>query len=221
MLNETIENSELRLTDLENNITNLKFELINSGENLRKNNKLVYLPIMRTEDKKLLAKWFGKDFELIMAYDSSKMGDSSVVFHEKCHGKIQTLTLIETENGRRFGGYTKLSWDCEGKESFKGGDISAFIFSLDQKFKLDSVDEENVIFSSTKAGPKFGKHDIVISDEFTKNCNSYSCVFNSYGKKEQYEKEVKVEKNLNASTLLAGIEFFKVIKIEVFQVIFK
>lgn len=215
LIDTVTETTEIQLGDLENSVANIKNELINAGVDLRKSSKYVYMPILRTEDKKMLHKWFEKDFELILAYDSSKNGDTASSFHEKCDGKIQTLTLVETENGRRFGGYCKLPWDAT--ENFKKGDKSAFIFSLDKHLYLPIQDEEYTIFCSAKAGPKFGKHDIVISDEFTKNCNSYSCVFNSYGRKEEFS---NIE-NSNATSLLAGIEFFNVRKIEVFQVIFK
>lgn len=205
------ENSDTLFEEIEKNLGNLKNDIVNSGESIKKSTKQVYLPILRTEDKKLLTKWFNKDFELILAYDSSRMGDSSTIFHEKSDGKIQTITLIETESGRRFGGYTKLSWNST--EDYKFNDSTAFIFSLDNQTMLPINDNQPVIYCSSKFGPKFGSHDITISDKFTQNSNSYSLVLNSYGNKEMI--------NDNPNTFLAGEGFFKVKKIEVFQVIFK
>lgn len=198
---EIKENTDLRLKSLEVSVSNIKTDLINNGTELNVKNMQVYLPILRTEDKKMLLKWFGRDYELILAYDSIKHGDSSASFHSKCDGKVQTITLIETDTGRRFGGYSKLSWDSV--EDFKGGDKTAFIFSLDKQVMLPINNVDNVIYCSSKSGPKFGSHDITISDEFTKNYNSYSCLLNSYGDKESYA-------GISTTTFMAGIKFFKV-----------
>ena len=214
-INDLSESSELKLNSLENSVMKIKTDLINYGTNLKFVNQQVYLPILRTEDKKMLKKWFAKEYDLILAFNSIKHGDSALIFHEKCSGKVQTLVLIETESGRRFGGYTKLTWDST--EDYKGNDDSAFIFSLDRQIQLKIKNEmtNKAIYCSKSNGPRFGNHDIVISDEFTKNNNSYSSVFNTYGNKED------IVDSVNSTTLLAGIEFFTIVRMEVYQVIFK
>ena len=68
----------------------------------------------------------GAKFNLL--YKAFTDGDKASTFHEKCNGHPITLTLIETTEGVRFGGFTKKSWD--GK-NLKKTDNDAFVFSID------------------------------------------------------------------------------------------
>ena len=63
-------------------------------------------------------------------YKLSKDGDSIDTFHQKCDNNSPTLLLVETTNGRKFGGYTTCVWSVN-----KGGkkDGKTFLFSLDEK----------------------------------------------------------------------------------------
>lgn len=174
-----------------------------------------HIPILYDTERELLSKWFNSQFDLVLAYDSVVDGSTASDFHEKCDGKIQTLTFIETKHGLRFGGYTKLIWNAsEENPVFKDKDDTAFIFSLDKKRKFLCSDQTSVIACSTKYGPTFGRGDISISDNFTK-IESSSSVQTSYGEKDE------LEKFFCRQNYLAGIEFFLVSRIEVYQVIFK
>ena len=54
-------------------------------------------------------------------------------FHNACDGKGATIVLCEEEiKGKRFGGYTTVSWDLSNK-GYK--DSGAFLFSLDTNKK--------------------------------------------------------------------------------------
>jgi hypothetical protein len=67
----------------------------------------------------------------VLLFKSSVDGDSSQKFHEKCDFNGATLTLVRSETGRRFGGYTSISWDKNiGDYNAKGDN---FIFSLDAR----------------------------------------------------------------------------------------
>ena len=50
-----------------------------------------------------------KNYELL--FKASRDGYKSYDFHQKCDGNNYTLTFILTKEGRRFGGFTDLSWD--------------------------------------------------------------------------------------------------------------
>lgn len=51
-------------------------------------------------------------------------------FHHNCDEKGPTIVLCQSKSGRRFGGYTSISWDLKNKDY---NDSHAFLFSLDNK----------------------------------------------------------------------------------------
>ena len=55
--------------------------------------------------------------------------DSAESFHYHCNGARNSIILIETLNGKRFGGYTSQSWEGDGEQK---KDPNAFVFSLDK-----------------------------------------------------------------------------------------
>lgn len=209
------EEQENKIEDTEISLKKLKQDLINSYNNpvMIKANLNFYIPIISNYEKnELFKKWFKCDCELVLAYDSVTDGDDSLSFHSKCDGKIQTLTIIETVHGLRFGGYTRLFWDHS--DSFKSDDDSAFVFSVDKNVKFNCTDQSKVIYCSNKQGPTFGKGpDIFIADKFLSN-DSSSCIQGSYGEKDD------LDKKYSRKNYLAGVEIFRVKRIEVYQVIF-
>ena len=84
-------------------------------------------------------------------------------FHEKCDKINNTLTLVRTQSGFRFGGFTAASW--EGINVFKP-DKSAFIFSLDKKKCYNSNNETHAIWCYPNYGPIFEGYQIDIFDNF-------------------------------------------------------
>ena len=47
--------------------------------------------------------------EVKLLYRATRDVDSTQ-FHNKCNGKINTLTFVKAKNGRKFGGFANLSW---------------------------------------------------------------------------------------------------------------
>ena len=93
-------------------------------------------------------------------YKLSKDGDSIDTFHQKCDNNSPTLLLVETTNGRKFGGYTTCVWSVN-----KGGkkDGKTFLFSLDEKKlykKKKEHENERDIYCRKDAGPTFGGNDL-------------------------------------------------------------
>ena len=93
-------------------------------------------------------------------YKLSKDGDSIDTFHQKCDNNSPTLLLVETTNGRKFGGYTTCVWSVN-----KGGkkDGKTFLFSLDEKKmykKKKEFENERDIYCRKDAGPTFGGNDL-------------------------------------------------------------
>lgn len=105
-----------------------------------------------------------KKFTLL--FRASKDGFSASNFHSKCDGKNNTVTLVETLNGKRFGGFTNNAWDQRG-DYISGS--NGFIFSFDDKSIYYNKNSSCEIYCQSNYGPTFGGgHDFYICD----NCNS-------------------------------------------------
>ena len=63
-------------------------------------------------------------------YDSTLDGDETPDFHRCCNGYSDTLTIIESENGRIAGGYSDIDWG--GSQGYQKSS-KAFLFSFDKK----------------------------------------------------------------------------------------
>ena len=145
-----------------------------------------------------------KKIILNLLYKASVDNDKSSTFHKKCDRAKNTLILIETEKGRRFGGYTSVTWkgDCLEKK-----DKNAFIFSLDKMKIYDVIKEENAIGCFPKFGPIFMGCQIRIYDKaFIKGGTTFEKGKN-YNTEEDYE-------------LNGGERTFKIKEIEVYEVTF-
>lgn len=86
-------------------------------------------------------------------YKATKDGDSSKIFHSKCDNKKNTLTMVKTTKGQKFGGYTEQMWNHIG--DFKN-DKNAFCFSFDLNKIYDNNTGEKAIIANNLYGPSFG-----------------------------------------------------------------
>ena len=103
---------------------------------------------------------------LNLLYKATADSDKAAAFHAKCDDAQSTIVLVETDKGKRFGGYTTCSWggDCVEKR-----DENAFIFSLDKMVTYDNIPGEDAIGCYPKFGPIFLGCQIRIYDNaFTK-----------------------------------------------------
>ena len=144
-----------------------------------------------------------KKITLNLLYKASADSDKASAFHERCDDARSSLVLIETDKGKRFGGFTPCSWigDCIDKK-----DEEAFVFSLDKMQTYDNIPGEDAIGCYPKFGPIFLGCQIRIYDNaFTKGGTTF-------------------EKGLNFNTeedfeLTGGDRLFNVREIEVYEVI--
>ena len=140
---------------------------------------------------------------LNLIYKATADSDKAQEFHKKCDKAKSTLVLIETDKGKRFGGYTSTSW--EGKSVDKL-DENAFVFSLDKMKIYDNIKGENAIGCYPKFGPVFLGCQIRIYDNaFQRGGTTYEKGLN-YNTKEDFE-------------LTGGDREFKVKDIEVYEII--
>ena len=144
-----------------------------------------------------------KNLTLNLLYKATADSDKAKAFHGKCDDAQSTIVLVETDKGKRFGGYTTCSWsgDCIEKN-----DEEAFVFSLDKMKTYGNIPGEVAIGCYPKFGPIFMGCQIRIYDN----------AFDRGG--------TTFEKGLNFNTeedfeLTDGERTFNVKEIEVYEVI--
>jgi hypothetical protein len=155
----------------------------------------------------------GRKFTLL--YRGTRDGFSAARFHARCDRKTNTVTIVMTDKGDVFGGYTPLAWDSlSGFKSDPG--LESFVFTLEnqhgyppRKFRLKEAQKGKAICCRGSAGPIFGGYDIYIADKCAEDEVSYS---NWLGY--SYQNDT----NIPGTDLLAGKKSFKVAEIEVFSV---
>ncbi len=97
-----------------------------------------------------------------LLYRASRDGDSAINFHRNCDGIPNTLVIIETTKGKKFGGFTSQIWDRNG--DYKS-DEKCFLFSLNKKEIYYIKDPSIAIVCFKNKGPNFGRgNDICIED---------------------------------------------------------
>ena len=108
-----------------------------------------------------------------LLFRATRDGFRASNFHSKCDGKSNTVTLVETITGRRFGGFTDAQWDQSS--NYKTGS-NGFIFSLDKNEIYYNKNNSYNIYGNSSYGPTFGGgHDFYIND----SCNSNNSGENS------------------------------------------
>ena len=144
-----------------------------------------------------------KNIELI--YRCSKDGDNSKRFHSLCDGKENTLTIVTTSVGKRFGGFTTKEWNSFGNYS---EDENAFLFSFEYNefYPIKKEQKCYAIYCHKNYGPAFGKGpDFYISS----NCRNNS----SHTIQLSYDYKGRIN-------TLVGSQKFGVIDYEIYQINF-
>ena len=58
----------------------------------------------------MISKAIKRQFRLQKIMRGSEDGFSSSIFHQKCDNKGPTLTIIQSDQGKIFGGYSMIPW---------------------------------------------------------------------------------------------------------------
>ena len=140
---------------------------------------------------------------LNLLYKATADSDSAEAFHQKCDKAESSLVLVETDKGKRFGGFTTQNWRGDGEEKM---DPNAFVFSLDKMAIYDNIPEEEAIGCYPKFGPIFLGCQIRIFDNAFKNGGT------TFEKGANYDTEEDF-------VLSGGEQKFGVKEIEVYEVI--
>jgi len=156
--------------------------------------EMITKKINKDENKKII---------INLLYKASVDSDKASAFHEKCDQAQNTIVLVETKNGKRFGGYTTCSWsgNCVDKN-----DPQAFIFSFDKMKTYDNIPGDEAIGCYPKFGPIFLGCQIKIFDNaFSKGGTTFEKELN-FNTEEDYE-------------LTGGDRTFEIKDIEVYEVL--
>ncbi len=174
-------------------------------------NRVDYNLILRRLKKVNLNENQGQDnqnanisFKLL--YRASKDGDEAKTFHSKCDGIRNTLVIVLTKKGLRFGGFTSETW--EGNDLDKK-DLNAFCFSLDLMKIYNSIKGKSAIYASPNSGPAFQNCIFEIKDNCFKEGGLCSDESASYYDNHEKKCEINGEE-----------EVFNVEEVEVFSVLF-
>jgi hypothetical protein len=161
--------------------------------------------IQNTKELELLTRKISKNNKKItlnLLYKATVDSDKAQAFHNKCDSVNNSLVLVKSANGKRFGGYTTCNWRGNNIEK---RDENAFVFSLDKLKTYDVIPGEDAIGCYPKYGPVFLGCQIRLYDEFfTKGGTTYEKGLN-YNTEEDFE-------------LSGGLNKFEVKDVEVYGV---
>ena len=177
--------------------------------------KLLLLPYIEYVVKKELQKqkdlnrikeWIspGKDIKFNLLFKKSRDGNTTKDFHDLCDNKGKTLIIIETIEGRKFGGVAYDNWNANNSWRTNPKD---FVFSLDLNKKYNYSGSGYTTVGDIKYGFAFGNSRINKVDICFDNESLNEGISNS-------SDSFKTNKELNN-----GNEKFRTKEIEVYQII--
>ena len=87
---------------------------------------------------KELREWINpnKEIKFKLLFRKSRDGSYGNDFHKYYDKQGPTLTLIHTNKGKIFGGYTPINWETSNSEYLDKTDDLTFIFSLNSMIKF-------------------------------------------------------------------------------------
>ena len=205
---------EIKLSKFEE----LLFQNINNINDLQKlnnaknqfNSKIISLTDIAFVTEKISKINNSNLIEYKLLFRGTQNGFEARDFHKRCDRIWPTITIIKSNNGSIFGGYTEELWESEENDECKE-DKNAFCFSVDKNKIYEIKNGEKAIKSSKDNGPIFyskGFSIINIQNNPKKNrCNTCSVSESNYQNMiEDYE-------------INKGESFFTVNEIEVYQIL--
>ncbi|CAF3615832.1 unnamed protein product [Rotaria socialis] len=163
-----------------------------------------------------LNEFYGKlnqQWELI--FRGTRNGFHSEEFHRCCDNKGPTVTVIQSEDGYLFGGYTTVPWKTPEDSLFGAPkeDSTAYLFTLTNphhipatKFKIRNDQIAQAVLHRDDHGPCFGSGDICMRSNSNVNSESHSRFPQTY-----------VDTTDIGKTLFTGSRYFATAEIETFR----
>ena len=151
-----IKEQNTRIINQENDIKLLKKKIANLE------NKISSILTTNNENEKIfkLMQLIGRNCNLQLIYQMKKDGNSCATFHEKVDNQGPTITLFETEDGYKFGGYTSKSFQ-QKDVWIKDSDSFLFNFLNLKKFPIKNASYDAIFLGNNRQfGPEF--YDILL-----------------------------------------------------------
>ena len=151
-----------------------------------------------------------------LVYRATEHGFGFEDFYSKCSGKNRCLTIIKSENGNTFGGYTDYGWN---KTNTWIKDENAYLFSLINKenspMKMKCSQHDAIYDQSTPWMQVYGFNngngvDLALYSNSNVNSQSFSNLGNSY------KHPVYTLGSTQAKEFMAGTFNFKTLEIEMY-----
>ena len=202
-----------KINELENTVSNQQKEIniLKEKTNFIPIDELNQSKILEGEDYSFINSLFSDKCSFNLLYRATRDGSYPKDYHKKCDNQGPTLTLIKTDNNRKFGGYVSKDREYGTYDEVYVKDKNAFIFSINKKTKYNIKDGNTDAFSNSSIrGPNF-----TVSLGFY--CNDDSG--NMFKPRNSYESETNPSYNSNNAYEFAGKNEFKAVEIEVFKVI--
>lgn len=145
-------------------------------------------------------------FNLI--YRATRDGADANSYHKMCDGKANTVSVLQTVKGNKFGGYTEIQIES-GNIAYK--DPNSFVFSLNKQKIYENLNKEgNVVRHYNGYGPYFVGGFITFDTQFYRNNNNYV-----YDRTSSSNFFAKNEKDYEINN---GEQFFAIRELEVFEI---
>ena len=213
---------ENQMKSLENQIVSYNLEissLINANKKLKENINTLFILDQRENglslDSTIINNY--KEYSLSLKnwisssqYISSKLlfrlsKDGKDQYHKKCDNIYPTLTLVETEEGYSFGGFTPCNLKNIGNECFEKDNGSSFLFFLNSYNKNNYYD----YYDNRNFSKSYSNSTILESGYIYFYSNFDKCKFN--GKYSSINNQNVNGINLNYDFNISEIEVFEII----------
>ena len=148
-----------------------------------------------------------KKIKYKLLYRGTRDGMNASSFHQKCNSIPQTVSIVQTTKGCKFGGYAEKTWENHIGTWIK--DDKSFVFSIDHMKIYNHVQGTNAILHNNDYGPSF-YHCIYLEKDFSNNENF------TYDKNGANQKFSGFNRNYELND---GEQYFSLAEIEVFQVL--
>ena len=132
---EIVKGLQAKVETLEEKMKKIEETNLYKRININSNNNLIGDIIKTSEQYNLICDWIDKykSFKFQMLYKGTLDGDTNEIFHKKCDNQGPTLSIIESTDGQKFGGYASKSWNINNKRDIP--DSESFLFNINNKRK--------------------------------------------------------------------------------------
>ena len=111
-----------------------------------------------------------KKIKYKLLYRGTRDGMNPSSFHQKCNGIPQTVSIVQTTKGYKFGGYAEKTWENNNDGAWIKDDKS-FVFSIDYMKIYNHIEGTEAILHNNNFGPSFNDC-IYLRTDFSNNENN-------------------------------------------------